>query len=480
MSKTFVFAIGGTGSRVLRALTMLLAAGVKTDADEIVPIIIDPDEACGDKTDTVRIMNQYRELYDSMSHHKGKIEAFSAPLSKLAFPKEYFMPMGDNTNKTFGSYMEFGSLDEENRALVNMLFSESNQRADMTIGFTGNPNIGSVVLNQFTTSQEFQTFAASFQRGDKIFIVSSIFGGTGASGFPLLLKNLRHIDRNMDIPNRADIEDAEIGAVTVLPYFNIAPPIEETDNAIDSDTFISKAKSALSYYERNLTGLNVLYYIGDDERGLQFYNKGGATQQNKAHFVELASALAIIDFANNNFAAPAGSPVNTIYKEFGIDTNTTDITMKELSLPTRMRIASPLTRFTLFSKYLQEKLHSSVTQKWMSNYGNIMGTVLFNSLNGFTTSFLDWERGMEDNNHSRRFTPFVLDPRPGDVYGLAKGIKPKSVRFVSASNWDLADHYLNKGDTEKVANQHAQSPEGRFVAHLLYGIEQVTDDKISF
>lgn len=31
MSKLYVFAIGGSGSRVLRSLTMLLAAGVKTD-----------------------------------------------------------------------------------------------------------------------------------------------------------------------------------------------------------------------------------------------------------------------------------------------------------------------------------------------------------------------------------------------------------------------------------------------------------------
>ena len=50
MSKIYIFAIGGTGSRVLKSLTMLLAAGVKTNASEIVPIIIDPDAACGDKT----------------------------------------------------------------------------------------------------------------------------------------------------------------------------------------------------------------------------------------------------------------------------------------------------------------------------------------------------------------------------------------------------------------------------------------------
>ena len=40
MSKLYVFGIGGTGSRVLRSLTMLLASGVECKADTIVPIII--------------------------------------------------------------------------------------------------------------------------------------------------------------------------------------------------------------------------------------------------------------------------------------------------------------------------------------------------------------------------------------------------------------------------------------------------------
>ena len=58
----------------------------------------------------------------------------------------------------------------------------------MKVGFKGNPNIGSIVLNQFTRSNEYKEFAQSFNDGDAIFIINSIFGGTGASGFPLLLK----------------------------------------------------------------------------------------------------------------------------------------------------------------------------------------------------------------------------------------------------------------------------------------------------
>ena len=58
MSKLYVFGIGGTGSRVLRSLTMLLASGVECKSDKIVPIIIDPDDSGADKTRTIDLMNQ--------------------------------------------------------------------------------------------------------------------------------------------------------------------------------------------------------------------------------------------------------------------------------------------------------------------------------------------------------------------------------------------------------------------------------------
>ncbi|MDE6272027.1 MAG: tubulin-like doman-containing protein [Muribaculaceae bacterium] len=474
MPKLYIFAIGGTGSRVLRALTMLMASGVKINTSEIVPIIIDPDVACGDKTDTVNLMNQYSRLYDTQAQDGNrKVEAFSTKITNLGFPTDYVMPMGGKTNSSFGDYMQFGSLSDENRALVNMLFSDENQQTDMTIGFTGNPNIGSVVLNQFSESEEFTLFGNSFAPGDKIFIVSSIFGGTGASGFPLLLKNLRHINPSQQIPNAAAIQNAEIGAITVLPYFNV-----ESDNksVISSDTFISKTKSALSYYENNLNGLNVLYYIGDRERGQQENNEGGAEQRNEAHFIELAAALAIVDFANHSYPTSQ----TTCYKEFGIQDNINDITLRNLGSVTYTQLARPLTEFTLFSKYFHEKLPESMSQQWISDYSTLIGSPIYDDISQLTSSFIRWEREMESNHHARRFTPFILDRRPSDVFGLAKGIPTASAFGVSASNWDLFNHYLNKGEQSRLANQHGKNSEGKFLAHLLLGTQKVVSKKIKF
>ena len=58
MAKLYIFGIGGTGSRVLRSLTMMLAAGVRVDVDEIVPVVIDPDQSNADLTRTVTLINE--------------------------------------------------------------------------------------------------------------------------------------------------------------------------------------------------------------------------------------------------------------------------------------------------------------------------------------------------------------------------------------------------------------------------------------
>ena len=64
MSKLYIFGIGGTGARVLRSLTMLLASGVSLgdQTDTIVPVIIDPDTSNGDLTRTVSLMSLYMKI----------------------------------------------------------------------------------------------------------------------------------------------------------------------------------------------------------------------------------------------------------------------------------------------------------------------------------------------------------------------------------------------------------------------------------
>ena len=65
MARLFVFAIGGTGSRVLKSLTMLLASGIKPINEteyEIVPIIIDPHKSNEDLKRTISMLDNYQKI----------------------------------------------------------------------------------------------------------------------------------------------------------------------------------------------------------------------------------------------------------------------------------------------------------------------------------------------------------------------------------------------------------------------------------
>ena len=144
MSKLYVFAIGGTGSRVLRSLTMLSASGVDIQANEIVPIIIDPDASNADLTRTVTLMNRYSTIRKGIDFHdKNETTFFKTDIKE--YVQNYSLHIQDTEDRRFDQFIEYSSLSTENRAMMSMLFSEKNLAAQMQVGFKGNPNIGSVV-----------------------------------------------------------------------------------------------------------------------------------------------------------------------------------------------------------------------------------------------------------------------------------------------------------------------------------------------
>ena len=88
--------------------------------------------------------------------------------------------------------------------------------------------------------------------------------------------------------------------------------------------------------------IDQIAYIGDDLNKDYENNEGSTAQKNDAHFIELASALSILNFANSK---PSNS--NEV-KEFGIDVNTNNITFTDLNDKTKNTIFKPLTQYYLF------------------------------------------------------------------------------------------------------------------------------------
>src|ERR1039458_10154152 len=83
MSKLFLFGIGGTGSRVIRSFTMLLASGVKIkNCEKIIPIIIDPDTENGDLKRTLLALRLYKDVNQGLL--KDAAGLFSTEINTLA------------------------------------------------------------------------------------------------------------------------------------------------------------------------------------------------------------------------------------------------------------------------------------------------------------------------------------------------------------------------------------------------------------
>jgi hypothetical protein len=458
--KLFIFAIGGTGSRVVKALTMLLASGVTLgETSVVVPIIVDPHKANDDLKRTEDLLKIYQRIRNDLTQKPGPGAFFGQDIRTLKniinnsdkLADTYTFELKGVGNETFGQYIDYAQLDPANKALTELLFSERNLNTEMNIGFVGNPNIG-----------EFRQFAANFAANDRVFIISSIFGGTGAAGFPIILKNIRGATAG-DLDNPEYLRNARIGALTALPYFGIEPNAERR---IDKATFYSKAKAALHYYGRGVNDrLNRLYYIGDQTTQNYSYDPGEGGQRNDAHVVELAAALAIADFANladADLDTENGKPVGPVFSEFGIRKNVETLAMADLGEETRTTLARPLTKMALLSSYISHQMReASGSMAWTKEAPAIDSSFLGGSfyktyLGDFSRAFTVWLGEMSRNK--RGFAPFALEgntkagENPAlqnvvvgrDLAHLLAGYSPKGGFFAGKTDFNALENLLNK------------------------------------
>ena len=79
--KLYLFAIGGTGARVLKSLIMMLASGVNLDAAGIVPVLVDLDKSNGSLAETLNLIEQYKRIHQSVKGSTKKGIFFETPLS---------------------------------------------------------------------------------------------------------------------------------------------------------------------------------------------------------------------------------------------------------------------------------------------------------------------------------------------------------------------------------------------------------------
>jgi hypothetical protein len=412
MKNLFIFGIGGTGTRVVKSLIMLLSSGVKINAQRVIPILIDPHET----SDEYRKVSMMLEQYETMQKHSKSIGSsfFSTeilPLGKLHsdtiadtenIDNSFGLSFSKYAKNTFEEFIGYNKdMSKTDQSFVSMFFSEKDRHSEMAVGFRGNPSMGSIILNKLEDSDEFKFFKRVFNTGDKIFMVSSIFGGTGASGFPLLLKNLQTAGDN--------IQKAVKGAVSVMPYFKLN---DNGESYIDSNSFITKTKAALSFYEGQLKGVDELYYIADSQ--LAMHNNDETKQDNASHLVEMMAAMGIIDFASSSKRYDVGvSSTNRDgnFHECAINADRNELSLYDLDEQTKELIHKPLIK-NLFVSYIYNNLGSSSSgQPWFiealgdqHEQAFKKGSGEFEPLVKFLKDYNNWVR--ELGIKERKFLPF--------------------------------------------------------------------------
>lgn len=508
--RLFLFLVGGTGSRVMRPLIMQFAAGIHPVDEnntplplEVVPIIVDPHKSNEDLKRTENLLRWYRNIHRELYGERADCTNgfFSVKLSSLHDVLSEQSNLGDSflfnlgvlESERFQDFIAYNTLDPANQALCSMLFSTGQLKTKMDIGFVGQPNIGSVALNEFKDSEEFRQFSNVFRKEDRIFIVSSIFGGTGAAGYPIIVKNIRNAALNADINNRGDLRDASIGALTVLPYFNVQ---QDPDSPISRADFISKTKSALFYYHDNLTGIkkegkdmslskiNACYYVGDEVPSNPYFNDPGANgQRNDAHVVEYVGALSILDFLSipdNQLVTKDGNAINPMYKEYGLARDTLTLTLMDFGLQTRRLVNKSMVKFYLAYQYITNQFTHDIGRGYTLDKPEIQHGFLKNSF--FTTltadffvAYRQWLKEMAGNQRS--FIPFNLNTV--QLYDAINGIHPKRSLFSGVISYKMVLSMLNKMSQRAV--KHCLFSDGnvgcRFLTLLDEALDRLVDDK---
>lgn len=429
---------------------MLLASGVKlNDTNKIIPVIIDVDAENADTSRTLKALQAYKAIRakaylvqkdaSGVEILEGFFNANLNTLSSLqteggsAKIEDSFQLQFENLETSFIRYLDPNEqlVDDVTMDLLRALYddtpsnhpnfrnSELNLRLDQ--GFKGNPNIGCVVFNNLSTLKEYQFVLRSIGENDRIFIISSIFGGTGSSGFPQLIKLLKGEDR---------LSQVKFGALTVMPYYKIAEKKKNSqESVINSDTFNTKTEAALTYYAKHLKGkLHALYHLWDVPLKQYDNNEGGVEQLDPAHLVELLGATAVIDFINKSDGELTSSG-KTDYYDFGIRQESATVDFRHFYNTTRNRIMEPLAQFGYAMKIYLDYLDDLKGQVFYKDFElkDKLGTDPFyqNLTSFFSTHFKGWLAEMADNE--RKFQPFNLNE---ELNSFITG-KPISVKKIA-------------------------------------------------
>lgn len=328
MAINVLIGVGGTGAKIVETALMLLAAGVGPKGKVIVGLV-DQDNSNGNVVRSEHLLDllgRVRRDFDA-SFNPGNAIDWSAeegggnPLFSIQLEplfgeggKAHWRPAPDNM-PTLRDILRHQDMPADERALFDLLFrgdsaatGDQEQTMDLAEGYRGRAHVGAAALvsavnhDQPEFLRRLVELMKASNGGDevRIFMAGSLFGGTGAAGFPTIARMLHKLRDGESRKEQIKGDKVRLGGTLMLPYFRFGEPPESGSNVITSAQLLPQARVALEFYQSLIQQEAVfdhLYISGWDEMfDLGYHESGRGEQRNPPLLPELVAALAAINF----------------------------------------------------------------------------------------------------------------------------------------------------------------------------------------
>lgn len=339
MAMNILIGIGGTGAKIVESTLFLLAAGIGP-AEGVHVGLVDQDNSNGNVGRTETLLNLLCRLQDQLATGANRLDwrpaeagqqtaLLSIPCRKLFADSDraHWRPATEKQTN-LKDILDHDRMTPAQKDLFDLLFrpagaAEADREQDLALaeGYRGRAHVGSAALLAALhhDSPEFlDTLKDLMKNGSntggevRIMLVGSLFGGTGAAGFPTIARSLHRL-RAPGNEERIKPDAVHIGGVLMLPYFGFRDPDDSSANVITTAQLLPQARAAVNYYERLTAQEGVfdhLYIAGWDEMiALNYHEPGRAEQRNPALLPELIAALGVVDFLMAEQIEPKSQPL---------------------------------------------------------------------------------------------------------------------------------------------------------------------------
>ncbi len=323
----FVLGIGGTGMRCIESLIHLCGMGMFDDTD-IHLLALDTDKNNGN-------FSRLKEVKDAYCNVKGQDGASRTALSNSFFSaniKYYEFSPNYGQKSTFKAMFNYGDTQynhKEETDLADLVLSDNVEDFNLRHGYRAQTHLGSMMMYhsiietaKSPASSELKTFLSELikasQNGQpKVFILGSVFGGTGASSIPIIPQAISKAAEIMSNGAANVLKSAYFGSTLLTAYFSFRTPSgSELNNQkviATSDKFALNSQVAMMFYDDDATVKTTyqkFYMMGTSnlnwdpmQRKAETITEtitGGEQQKNDSHYIELLAACAALDFYNSD------------------------------------------------------------------------------------------------------------------------------------------------------------------------------------